>query len=916
MLAQVARAPEGRGACAHLTSAYDRVVSTLWRRALEQVAPAARAQLALVATGGWGRCEVCPGSDIDFVLLAPDPEATEIKRFADALLYPMWDSGFKVGHAVRTPEGAAQLAREDLATGTALLDARLVAGDRSVVHALERATRQALAPDGNANGFVAELRHAMERRRERYGGSLYLLEPNIKHGIGGLRDLATGMWAAKARWRVGSLEDLAQSGQLPPRRVAMMSDALDFLLALRTLVQGRRRRAGDQLTFEIQEDIGPALYPDATLPMGDIRPAVAPAVETLMQKYYRHARTTSQACDRLLELCWRPTQPVRRVRTIDRVFAIENGALTARDNEALRARPAELLRAFRLAQEHRVPIAGRTKESIAENSAQLDAQLSRDSECARLYCQALVDVRDDYQPSLLEQMHELGLLNAMMPEFRPCTSRVQHDLYHVYTVDRHQLYTVAMLKSLARGERAIEFPVATRVYPLVQRPMALYLGALLHDVGKPHGKGHARTGADIARVVATRLGMTEDDIATAEFLVLQHLTMPHVSQRRDIADPEVIARFALRIGTRERLHQLYLLSICDTAMTAPGNLSAWKHQLMRELYQRADDYLQGDAGQTPPLEGAEGGSPRARLIERLTTTGATSDAAVAATGVGPSGRVAETWTRAQTEDFVAGIDERFFGQLSTRQLARLVRLARRQQTAGRPVDLSVAYHPLKGHSELAVVADDTRGLLAAIAGALNANRIEVLGAVIGPRNDTVGGRPIALDLFFVRDGYGRAIPVDDPRWQRFRDDLTELITAGEPDLATGSAQGSAGPSEPRAIDSRAVADLLARRRPRSGLQPKVTPGVGTAIAIHNDVSSEATVIEVFTHDRVGVLYAITHTLTEFGLDIHLSKITTEGEKIADVFYVTVGRERAKLDEPVAVARLRQQLYAALEQVPL
>ncbi|HSN25658.1 MAG TPA: ACT domain-containing protein, partial [Kofleriaceae bacterium] len=371
--------------------------------------------------------------------------------------------------------------------------------------------------------------------------------------------------------------------------------------------------------------------------------------------------------------------------------------------------------------------------------------------------------------------------------------------------------------------------------------------------------GHAEKGAVVTRAVGERLGMPEAEVELAEFLVRQHLTMSHISQRRDLSDPDEIARFAEKIGDDEHLVQLYLVTLCDTAMTAPDNLNAWKDGLLRDLLLRTREHIRGNA---PGAADDAEKKLRAKAVQ------------IAVEGEEMEPEVARA--------AVDGIDPRLFPQLSPRQAARQVRLAHGVQAKTPPVALEVHCYPMKGHSELAIVAPDAPGVLAAIAGALTAARVDVLGAVLGHVDLD---KRLVLDTFYVRDLKGEAIPDDDARWTRLLGDLRELL-GGAPDPG-------------------AVATLIAKRRPRSGLPKRVTPDVPTEIKLHDD-STQATIVEVFTRDRVGVLYAITQTLADLGLDISLAKVSTEGEKVADVFYVTrAGKRLTDVHErAVLVERLR------------
>lgn len=840
---------QGGAVCRRISEVYDRALAERFIAALDGVS----APLALVATGGWARRELAPYSDIDFIILH-DREEAAAKRVADKLLYPLWDEKLAIGHSIREARSVAKLARDDLATATALLDARHIAGSRLLSTELMRHTLGAIAPGGNPNELIAALDAEQTARHQRFGASIYLLEPNLKQGIGALRDLATAIWAAVIRWhppRPGvdpltadhAIADLLEMRHLTPRQARLLSGARDFLLAIRALVQLTAKRRFDQLTFEIQEAIGPALYTDARAPEGDVRPAVAPAVEALMHDYFMHARAVLQITDHLLEAARVPAKRRPKIEQIDASFITINGELAARDPQVFVRQPSEMIRVFRVAVTRRLAITGETRELIAETLARDPAPLAADPAARALFLDALLDLDDTAQPSAFETMHQLGILSAMMPAWAPCTARVQHDLYHVYTVDQHQLYALAMQKRIARGDLAEAHPTASELWRAIRRPGPLLLGTLLHDVGKPLGKGHAEKGAVLCGEIAASLGMSAADRELAEFLVRQHLTMSHLSQRRDLSDPEVIERFAERVVDDEHLVHLYLLTLCDTAMTAPDNLSAWKDDLLRELVTRTRAHF-------------------ATAVERASKP----SMSLPDPDAGMRDKVIEL--AGGGREIVDGIDPRLFVQLTPRQTARHVKLVSTLRHAASPIGLEVQYYPLKGHSELAIVAPDKPGVLAVIAGALTANRVDVLGAVLG--HVDLDHR-LVIDVFFVRDLKGAAIPEDDPRWERLQGDLRQMLGTAE-------------------VDPGAVAELIARRRPRSGMPKRVTPGVVTEIKLA-DESNAATIVEVATQDRMGVLYAITQTLADLGLDISLAKVATEGEKVADTFYVTRAGKR-------------------------
>ena len=450
-----------------------------------------------------------------------------------------------------------------------------------------------------------------------------------------------------------------------------------------------------------------------------------------------------------------------------------------------------------------------------------------------------------------------------MPEFAPCTGRVQHDLYHVFTVDQHQLYAVGRLKALARGELAEELPTATEAIREVKRKEALYLGTLLHDVGKPLGKGHSETGAKLANAIATRFGLSDEDVAQTEFLVRKHLLMSHLSQRRDLNDVAMLANLAQELNDEETLRELYLLTVADMSMVAPGNLTEWKEQLLRELYVRTMAFYRrgGDLGGPHDSVQTEVVAKRKKRVAELI------------------GEPEE-----QLVDWFASLPDRYVTVTQPRAMVRDLQLSRRRHG---PVAVEIVHRPRKAVSDVTVCADDAPGLLSKIAGVLVAHRIDVLGAHINTR--VVGGTVVeALDTFTTRDRYGRAI-TDPARWKRVEDDLARVLG--------GSAT---------------VEQVIEERRDKSSLPERVVPKVRTEIKVDNEVSSDFSVIDVYTQDRLGVLYTITRTLADLELDIHLSKVATEAHRVGDVFYV---RERsgAKLDDH-RVDEVRLALGEALGQL--
>jgi [protein-PII] uridylyltransferase len=830
--------------------------------------------LAVLATGGFGRRELAPHSDLDLVFLCAEPPDARLEEVARSILHPLWNAKIDAGHAVRPMAEALELPASDLTAATALLDARFLAGERALADrflALFGARVAGSSPDG----FVARLRAEQSSRHSRFGDTIFLLEPDLKNGPGGIRDLCVGRWAALARFGTGQPRALQDVGEMSARQADAFEAARDWLLKVRVALHLAAARRQDQLRFDLQEKIAVLLYGHVRVPPGDIRPAVAPAVEALMHHFQRHAKAISRETERLLlrasaDPRHEPvTVPVALGPSgeVDPSFELRDGALEAKDPAVFERQPSEMIRLFCASVELDVPVGLRTADLVAEHAAHNGAALRDDRQAGPRFIELLTDIRDRATPSRLEQMQDLGVLAALMPEWEPVTGRVQHDIYHVYTVDRHSLYALAMMKALARGDTIDEHPVATEQARSVARPVPLYVATLLHDVGKPLGRNHSARGAVVSGSIATRLGLTREEAARVEFMVREHLTMGHTSQRRDLEDPALIAHFARLCGDEEGLRDLFLLTFCDLVSIAPGNLTSWKDGLLRDLFGRTLIYLR----QGPDLLNSE----RQLLLRRRQRQTAQH------LGEDPEAPAISALFRT--------LPDRYFMESSVARIASHVRLIRERTGS---CALQFNHQVRRGHSDLVVIADDVPGLLAKVAGVLFANRIDILDAAIYSREPTgPGGRGEALDIFRVRRAPEGAV-TDESRIAAIRKDL-EAVLEGRTTVEA-------------LVATRAVSPSIFERA-----KPKVPP---TEVKTDNEISRDFTVIDVFTEDRPGVLYRIASTLHQEGLDIHRSKVGVEADRVADVFYVRDKATGEKLLDPRRLDEVAQALKRALPAV--
>ena len=861
---------DGVALAEELTAEVEAMVMDLLQHHLGAVRSDALSGIAVLATGGFGRREFAPHSDLDLLFLCPEAPDAGIEDLAGAILHPLWDAKIDAGHAVRSVSDALELPATDLTAATALLDARFLAGDRALSDkflALYGGKVAGSTPDG----LVSRLRAEQRARHSRFGDTIFLLEPDLKSGPGGLRDLCAGRWAALARFGTGSPRALEGLGEMSARQAAALEAAREWLLKVRIAVHLAAGRRQDQLRFDLQEEIAPMLYGDVKVPPGDIRPAVAPAVEALMHHFQRHAKAVNRESERLMQRASADPSHTPEVVPIaaeggghDPSFELRDGMLEVKDAEVFARQPSELIRIFQVAVPLGAMLGLRTRDLIAEGADHQGQALRDDPRSGPLFLQLLTDNRDWATPSRLEQMQDLGLLGALMPEWEPVTGRVQHDVYHVYTVDQHSLYAVAMMKALARGEHIDQHPDLSQEILEVERPVALYLATLLHDIGKPLGRNHSARGAAVAPQIAARLGLDEDDCRRIEFMVREHLVMGHTSQRRDLEDPSLITHFAELCGDQEGLRELFLLTFCDIVSTAPGNLTSWKDELLCDLFRRTMTHLR----RGPDLLQSE----RAKLLRRRQKQAAE--------------HLGEDPDAPAMKRFFASLPQRYFMENSVGRIANHVRLMRGRKGS---CEMEVTHQLRRGYTELVVIADDVPGLLAKLTGVLFANRIDILDAAIYSREAVGhGDKGEALDIFRVRRPPDGAV-TDEGRLAAIRRDL-EAVLEGRITVEKLVASRPVGPS------------LYERAK------PEVPP---TEVKTDNDISPDFTVIDIFTEDRPGVLYNIARTLHEQGLDIHRSKVGVEADRVADIFYVRDKATNQKILDPRRLEELAEALKRAL-----
>jgi len=579
-----------------------------------------------------------------------------------------------------------------------------------------------------------------------------------------------------------------------------------------------------------------------------------------MRTYYLHAATVNRFSDEIIARCLeRPTayRIIARLggREIRPGVRIAGQQVVVGDPAAFRDNPSLLMRVFADAQRHGLPISNDTRRLIREHATLLDSDRMRCDPAVVEAFFAVLGWKSGVYESLRE-MHKLGVLGAFLPEFGNLLCMAQYDRTHLYTVDEHSLRGLLILERLRAGEYKQTSPLLTEVMRDEDRVEILYLGMLFHDSGKGQGGDHSNRGADLVRRVAQRLGLHADEAAQLEFLVRQHLVMSHLATRRDIHDEKLIMEFAKVVGTLATLKKLFLLTFADMCATNPKLWNSWHEMLLGELYVRT--LAAFELGEfAAPDEGVRAQRVRQRVAE----------------AIGPAAGAA-------LDRFLGDMPDRYFLSVPEADIPRHFELARRYEEE--PVVTHVAHFPEREFSEFTVLTRDRPGLFARLTGVLTAHGMNIVGAQI-----TTSASGTALDVFRVSHLERAAIACSEDRWEQIQVTVGKVL-AGELD----------------------VEELVAKARRPSLLPEKVVPRVGTSVEIDNEVSENFTVLDVYTQDRVGVLFAITNTLYHLELSIHLAKITTNVDQVLDVFYVTDVRG-LKITDPAALERIRIAVVGAL-----
>ena len=843
-----------------IVSAYTMLVDHLVRRLFEVASqdyirryPSLNPRCTLIAQGGYGRGELNPFSDVDLLFLHSWKVTPYVEAVAEKLLYTLWDAGLQVGHATRNITESIRLAGKDMKVKTSLLDARYLCGDPALYGDFEKAVEEHLLRK-NEERFIREKLAENRLRQERYGGSVYLLEPDIKEGEGGLRDIHTALWVAKVRHKIKELDALVHRGVIQPRELSELKAAQDFLWRVRNELHFSSGKHQDQLTFEEQERVAQALgFKDN----GKVR-----GVEDFMRSYYLQASQVSRLASLIIHRVTDGSEPSHLKsrpagREIREGVRIAKGVLWITDAGILSANPENLTSIFADAQKCGAEISHESRELVREHLDLIDEHFRRSPNANAFFLQIL-RWEDRVYETLLE-MHRSGVLGAFIPEFGRLLCMALHDLYHIYTLDQHSLRLVKELERLKAGEFREVLPLLTQLAREVEKIEILYLGLLFHDIGKGLGGGHSERGARIARKIARRIRLNVDDTAQLEFLVRYHLFLNHTAFRRDIEDEKLVIDFAKAMGSVGNLKMLYLLTYADMRAVGPEVWNNWRGSLLEDLYLQSLKVL--EAQEKGEFRREDRRSKIRRLQARVRR------------------RLARKYPAEKIRYFFEAMPERYFLTTPEEQIPGHFEM---MESFRDQVCLSTVTHfPEREYSEMAICTRDRPGLFSLITGVFAAMSLDILSARITTRKDG-----LILDVFRISHAGRPEMVMDPQKWHRARVLLEQVLTESV-DVA-------------RLVEESGRPSLFKRRGPK----------VPTVIQIDNEASDEFTIVEVYTQDRIGVLFTITYGMHQLGISIHLAKISTNVDQVADVFYVA-DEKGGKIRDQARLEKIRQTLYRNL-----
>ena len=849
---RLARNPtRGRDAVTSQAFLMDQIIRLLFDATITHLYPisnpTASERLSLLAVGGYGRGEMAPYSDVDIGFITPYKPTDWTEQVIESMLYALWDLGLKVGHSSRSIDETVRMAKSDLTIRTALLEARFIWGDRGIYdECMKRFDADVM--QGNARAFVAEKLAERDARHKQMGDSRYVVEPNVKEGKGGLRDLHTLFWIGKYVHRVRTVAELVNVGLLTRAELSQFQRAENFLWAVRCHMHEVSNRGEDRLTFDLQIEVAER--------MGFVARRGRSPVERFMHLYFLMAKTVGDLTgmflahlDDAMGSRGRRYIPAMfsRPRNLDG-FILDRGRITIPEDDFFQQKPSRMIEIFALVDKHGLEIHPNAMRALNRDAGLIDRKVRDDPEANALFMSVLTSPRDPEK--VLRWMNEAGTFGRFVPDFGRVVAQMQFDMYHHYTVDEHTIRAIGLLSKIERGEYKEDHPLASHIIEKVISRRVLYVSVLLHDIAKGRGGDHSVLGAEVAEKLCPRLGLSAAETETVAWLVRYHLLMSATAFKRDLSDYKTILDFAEIVQSSERLRLLVLLTIVDIRAVGPGVWNSWKRQLLTELYESAEEVIRPGHKLRGRQERIE--EKRDTLRQRL----AIADSAY--------------------EKLVKDFPQSYWIAEPDHILERN---ARHLLAAG-PAELSIDAQPYpeRGATLVTVYAADHPGLFYRVAGAIHLAGGNIIDARIHTLKDGT-----ALDNFLVQNPLGGRFDAPE-QISRIKTYIEDALLNRQKLMAK--------------LDQRP----LSRTRAEAF---EVVPQV----LIDNKASNRFTVVEVMARDRPALLLSLAFALFQSKTMVHSAHVATFGERAVDTFYLTdlLG---GKLESKTRLATLERRLLEA------
>jgi len=833
----------------------DQLLRVMYDHVTAHIYPApnrtAAERLAVLAVGGYGRSEMAPQSDIDIAFITPMRRAPWCEQVIEAMLYLLWDLGLKVGHSSRTVSDTIRMAKDDLTIRTALLESRLVWGDAAIYEeARERFWRDVVR--GSERDFLNDKLAERNARHERMGDSRYVVEPNVKEGKGGLRDLQTLYWIGKYIHRAETAAELVGVGLLTKLEYRSFRRAESFLLAVRCHMHELAGRAEDRLTFDLQRQVAERMnFAD--------RPGKS-AVERFMQFYFLQAKRVGNLTGVFLAALEEEFRKTRRQSVFFKRrasqprelsgFLIEGDTIRAPHDDWFIEDPVRLIELFQLAEAEELSIHPQSMRQADRDAKLIDKTIRKDPRANALFLDLLCGRNDP--ESALRWMNEARVFGRFVPDFGRVNAQMQFDMYHHYTVDEHTIRAIGLVSQIERGLLEADHPRATKQIHKLSSRRAIYVAVLLHDIAKGRNGDHSVLGAGVARRLCPRFGLDQGETELVAWLVLEHLLMSRTAQKRDLTDPKTIEDFVEQVQSIDRLRFLAILTAVDIRAVGPGVWNSWKGQLLGELYDAAQERLR--------LGHKRRGRKERVAAKREAVRNALSDKGALVDTIGVL--MTDAYWIAEPEDIIARNFEQY----------------EEADHSGEGLSIHCTVDEERGATVVSVIAQDHPGLFYRIAGG-----IHLAGANIIDARIHTAGNGTAFDNFLVQDSHRQ--PFSEPaQIERLKKGIRDALLA-EVEL---------------------VRKLAAR--PLGNLRSKAFK-IAPAVTFDNDASVRFTVIEVTARDRPALLNRLAYALYQANVIVQSAHVTVYGESATDTFYVTdlLG---AKVTSEERLAEIRSALLSA------